>query len=138
MKLRDYLTELFTTKVDLDIKKYPSSWTAKFRVDNIGYEFSASQTSDPIDYERGGAWEVQFYHWNSRRSEFPDPSPIRVFGAVVQSMEAFIKRVKPKTVWFSPSARKLSKLYNRFEPYMKKAGYERDMESQVLHIYRKV
>lgn len=144
MKFDNYITELFTTDVDLDIKSYKDEWKAQFRVDGIGYEFFASLTDDQqIDGGFGPgsmnrkSWEVSFYHWNSRRSEFPPAPSLRVFNAVVQAFTKFLKAKNPVGVWFSPSSRKLSKLYDRFERYMNKAGFKRVRSRPDLHVYRK-
>jgi len=136
MKFDNYITELFTTDVDLDIKSYKDEWKAQFRVDGIGYEFFASYTEDQVDSDKK-AWEVSFYHWNSRRSEFPPAPSLRVFNAVVQAFTKFLKAKNPVGVWFSPSSKKLSKLYERFERYMNKAGFKRIRSSPGLHVYRK-
>lgn len=116
MKVQDLLQELFDTKFDAKVIKRPGFYYAKADVDGEEVEFHAHDTSIRFGSgERISAWDVEFDIGDSAIATGTGNS-IRVMSFVQQSIEDFVRTVKPKAIIFTASKNDLN---NRTRAYIR-------------------
>lgn len=127
MKLRDHLTELFTSKVDvkvdIDNNKY---FRTVWNVNNTEYIFFAEfhQTELKVDNKVvQGTWEMSF-GTTSGVPILDTKGVLTVWNGAIESFKRFIKARKPEYFIFQASRGKLMKLYDRFSKHIVKMGYK--------------
>jgi len=126
MKLKDYLTEIFTTDVPLKIEDYTKQsgqWIAKFSVGDIDYVFNAKIMNQVQDI-----WELTFWvetreYSFSRYGLTGTGNAAAVMAAVIKAFKIFIKKFSPATFWFEAKEESRQKLYDRLSKYI--TGYKR-------------
>jgi hypothetical protein len=144
MRLQLYLTELFNTKVKLNIKKdttdkFHASFEVPFEVytkygdsyeDEHQYYFVAHK--DPYDKYR--FWEVAFYRVNDKGNsamgitgDLDAKQAIKVFSGVKQAFEIWFKKNDPGSFGFSSKEDEIkrTKIYHKFAKQIaSKTGYK--------------
>jgi hypothetical protein len=140
MRLQNYLTEIFDTKVDIKvITSSKITFSATFTVDDIKYQFDAENLkSTGADIKQ--YWDVTFRRFGA---VFQSPfdavgnletkEVLSVFSAVKTAMLIFLKKYKPETWLFSAKEKESSrvKLYDKFAKIIvAKTKYKLEKSSQ--------
>ena len=127
MKFENYITELFTgrvdVKVDMDNNKY---FRTVWNVNNTEYIFFAEYDSNSLkvkDKIVQGTWEMSF----GTVTGLPildTKGVLAVLNGAMESFKRFIKARQPEYFIFQASRGKLRKLYDRFSKQIVKMGYK--------------
>ena len=107
MRLKNYITELFTTKVDVKITNQDRDYfTVLFDVGDYNYEFQA-QVITPPDWERE-VWAISFRRIDvmgmpeyALTKDLDTKEVMTVFSGVKKSGELFLRKYKPDIFVFS-------------------------------------
>jgi hypothetical protein len=106
MRLQQYITELFDTKVDIKVEKQTMSADIyTFVIDDIEYSFHARNEK--------GTWEIAFSQYEGIGITGSGNAP-QVFAAISKCLDMFLKKYKPMEFWFSAKEPSRRKLYKRF------------------------
>ena len=111
MRLKQYINELFDTKVDIKVDwQDTSSLRYVFTINDNEYFFTADT------YKQKEAWEIWFaLKGVEGGSEITNTgNATQVFAAVSKCMDMFMKKVKPDAFYFSAKEPSRIKLYKRF------------------------
>ena len=139
MKFENYLTELFTSKIPVDvIWNGKEAYNVVFHADDQKYmvfftrELLHSGWFENIDtsklnFEEDTAisWSVSFENFDSLVYTGKSPSAFKVFSGVIAAFKKFLKAKKPTMITFDASAPGLKKIYDRFVPHIEKLGFKR-------------
>jgi hypothetical protein len=143
MRFKEYITELFDTKVKVTTFSDTSSvYIIEFEAEGIIYHAAF--------YKKGrlGGYEILFAPERSLRSDKPldkvignlnTKEVLAVFSGVRQAVEKFIKEKDPKVFYFSPEHSKLKPIYDKFVKELKRRlkNYKYEFRSGYEHVFFK-
>ena len=147
MRLKRYITELSFTK---NIKVTPveergDAYRTHFIVDDINYLFGATLLRGSMASYSSDEWDIIFVPVDDslKNTYMPDDKKmdaIKVFSAVAESLDMFIKKYKPKVFKFAPADFKLDSLYKIMAPKLAKKypqySYHEDMKGFGNHVFQ--
>jgi len=139
MRLRQYLTELFSTKVNITIgRQQKDIFDASFVVGNYDYEFEAYNTEKTM----GGykVWDILFRRVNPMgmseymlTGDLDTKEVMAVFSGVKQAGELFLKKYKPDIFIFQAWKKepKRVQMYKNLAKYISKWFPQYEYEGEI-------
>lgn len=128
MRLRNYMTEVFTSKVPVKVLwNSKDVWNAEFDVSGVKYYVYFTRYI--MDGENN-SWGLSF----EKQQIDKDVSAFGVFSGVIAAFKMFLKEKKPVNLFFDSSDKSLKRIYDKFVPHIEKMGYRRDKKA-VSHEY---
>ena len=142
MRLKQYLNELFNTKVKLSsIKGSEISYVTKYETQGIKMQVTFHQNQNMFGRLDGddpySEYEIMFEPTNGQIQNLDMKQVISVFSGVKQAVEKFIKEKDPVLFYFSPEHTKLKPIYDKFVKELKRKlkGYEYKLKDGYEHVF---
>jgi len=108
MKFKQYINELFDTKVDVEVvKERPNHCIYSFTIKGLKYKFSGEFMRDMNNI---GEWQLMFVS-DMGLGITGSGNALQVFAAVGKCIDMFLKKYKPERFAFTAKEESRKKLY---------------------------